>query len=81
MKLINIVIIVIINQLFPLFNSLKRNERKDEEKDPFSMEINHRTTEAMRLIKIEAIGLLPQIGQTSFAANHSCEKIKTISDM
>lgn len=80
MKLINIVIIVIINQLFPLFNTI-RNERKDEEKDPFSMEINHRTIEAMRLIKIEAIGLLPQIRQTSFSANRSREKIKTISDM
>lgn len=35
----------------------------DDNKDPFTMQINERTSEAMRLFKMNAQGLLPQLVQ------------------
>ena len=35
----------------------------DDNKDPFTMQINGRTSEAMRLFKMNAQGLLPQLVQ------------------
>lgn len=35
----------------------------EENKDPFDMKINEQTTEVMRLFKLNAVGLLPQIFQ------------------
>lgn len=54
-----IVSLIIIRMLVLISNQ----DISEEDKDPLDMEINGQTTEVMRLFKLNAAGILPQISQ------------------